>query len=141
MREDLQRQLATRVTVEVPDALIAHELDRRVERVAHRLLEEQVDPRKAPVDWHAFRDQQRPGATAAVRSTLVLDEIAGREAIEVTGDDVNQEIARQATLGGRTEAAVRALIEKQGGVGRLRTGLRREKAIDFLMARATIVVA
>ena len=141
VREDLQRQLATRVTVEVPDALLAHELDRGVERVAHRLLEEQVDPRKAPVDWQAFRDQQRPGATAAVRSTLVLDEIAGREAIEVTGDDVNQEIARQATLGGRTEAAVRALIEKQGGVGRLRTGLRREKAIDFLMARATIVVA
>ena len=141
IREDLLRQLANRVSGEVPDALIAQELDRRIERVARRLLEEQVDPRKAPVDWQAFREQQRPGATAAVRSTLVLDEIADREAIEVTDDDVQREIARQATLTGRTEAAVRALVEKQGGVGRLRAGLRREKAIDFLMARATIVVA
>lgn len=141
VREDLLRQLANRVTVEVPDALIAQELDRRVERVARRLLEEQVDPRRAPVDWQAFREQQREGATAAVRSTLVLDEIADREAVEVTDDDVQQEIERQATLSGRTETAVRALLEKQGGVGRLRAGLRREKAIDFLMARATIVVA
>ena len=35
-------------------------------------------------------------------------------------------------------AAVRAALEKEGGLSRIYTGLRREKAVDFVMARATI---
>jgi hypothetical protein len=33
---------------------------------------------------------------------------------------------------------VRAEIEKDQGLSRVRAGLRREKTIDFLMARATL---
>ena len=139
VRQDLLRQLASRVTVEVPEALIARELDRRVEQVARRLLEEQIDPRQARIDWEAFREQQRASATDTVRGTLVLDEIAGREAVEVTGGDVEQEVERQAALSGRTPQAVRALLEKDGGIGRLTAVLRREKAIALLMQRTTIV--
>jgi trigger factor len=139
VRQDLLRQLANRVTVEVPEALIARELDRRVEQVARRLLEERVDPREARIDWDAFREQQRASATDTVRGTLVLDTIADREEIEVTGGDVDQEVERQAALSGRTPQAVRALLEKDGGIRRFRAGLRREKAIALLMKRATIV--
>jgi hypothetical protein len=39
---------------------------------------------------------------------------------------------------GRTAAAVRAGLEKEGGLSRVYAGLRREKSIDFIMARATI---
>jgi trigger factor len=139
VRQDLLRQLANRVTVEVPQALIARELDRRTEQVARRLIEEQVDPRQARIDWDAFREQQREPATDTVRGTLVLDEIADREAVEVTSEDLDQEIERQAALGGRTPQAVRALLEKDHGLGRLKAGLRREKAIALLLRRATIV--
>ena len=139
VRQDLLRQIANRVTVEVPEALIARELDRRVEQVVRRLVEEQVDPRQARVDWDAFREQQRASATDTVRGTLVLEEIADREAVEVTGEDVDREIERQAALSGRTPQAVRALLEKDGGTARLKAGLRREKAIALLMKRATIV--
>jgi hypothetical protein len=34
--------------------------------------------------------------------------------------------------------AVRAALEKDGGLSRVYGGLKREKSIDFLMARATI---
>ena len=139
VRQDLLRQLANRMTVEVPEALIARELDRRTEQVARRLLEEQVDPRQARIDWDAFREQQRPAATETVRGTLVLDEIASRESVEVTDGEVDQEIDRQAELSGRTPQAVRALLAKDGGIGRLQANLRREKAIALLMKRATIV--
>ena len=139
IRQDLLRQLANRVTVEVPESLIAHELDRRAEQVARRLLEERVDPRQARIDWDAFREQQRSSATDTVRGTLVLDEIARQESVDVSGEDVDREVERQAALSGRTPQAVRALLEKDGGVKRLKGGLRREKAIALLMTRATIV--
>ena len=141
LRGELLRQLANRVTVEVPTALVERELDRRIEQVAQRLAAEGVDPRNAPVDWQGFRQQQRPSATDAVRSTLVVDEIARRESIEAGEDDVTREIDRQAALSGRTPVAVRALVEQQGGMARLQAGLRRERAIEFLLARATIIHA
>lgn len=141
VRGDLLRQLANRVAVDVPTALVERELDRRIEQVAQRLAAEGVDPRQAPVDWRALREQQRAAATDAVRGTLMLDEIARRESIDVDDDDVNREIDRQAQLARRTPAAARALIEQQGGTGRLQAGLRREKTVDFLMSRATIIHA
>ena len=141
VRSDLLRQLANRMTAEVPVSLIDRELDRRVEQVAQRLAAEGVDPRDAPVDWPALREQQRGAATNAVRGTLVLDEIARRESIEAGDDDVAREIDRQAELTGRTAAAVRARIEQERGATGLRSVLRRQKAVDFLLARATIIHA
>ena len=139
VRQDLLRQLANRVAFEVPEALVARELDRRAEQVVRRLQADRMDPRQTRIDWTAFREQQRASAADAVRGMLVLDEIASREAVEVSGEDVEREVERQAALSGRTPQAVRALFEKNGGTGRLTAELRREKAIALLMRRATVV--
>ena len=100
-----------------------------------------IDPREAKIDWNALREQQRVGAEDAVRSTLMLDAIATREEIHMTDDDVTQEIERQAAASGRTPSAVRAFIEKDGGMVRLHAGLEREKAIDILLSHSKIVSA
>lgn len=138
VRADLMKQLATRVSFEVPQSLIERETDRRLEEFAGRLVDQGIDPRKAGLDWKAFRDAQRDPAREAVASALVLDEVARREHLEVTNAEVDQEIERYAERTERTPAAVRAALEKEGGLSRIYTGLRREKSIDFLMARATI---
>jgi len=138
VRSDLMKQLAARVSFEVPHSLIERETDRRLEDFAGRLVDQGIDPRKAGLDWKAFRDAQRDPAREAVASALLLDEVARREHLEVTNDEVDQEIERYAERTRRTPAAVRAALEKEGGLSRIYTGLRREKSIDFLMARATI---
>ena len=138
VRADLMKQLAARVSFEVPEPLVEREIDRRLEDFAGRLVDQGVDPRKAGLDWKAFREAQRNAAREAVASALVLDEVARREQIEAAASDVEQEISRYAERTGRTPAAVRAALEKEGGLSRIYTGLRREKSIDFLMARATI---
>ena len=125
----------------VPDALIEQELDRRVEEFARRLIEQQVDPRKAGIDWNEFRSAQRDAATESVKAMVVLDEIARREPVVVGDEDLAQEIARFAERSGRTPEAVRAQLEKDNGVTRLRGGLRREKTVDLLLANASITTA
>jgi trigger factor len=64
--------------------------------------------------------------------------VARREQLEASDEEVEQEVAQYAERLGRTPAAVRAEIEKERGLSRVRAGLRREKAVDFLLARATI---
>jgi trigger factor len=139
MRAALMKQLAGRVTFDVPPALLEREIDRRVEEFVRRLIDQQIDPMNTNVDWEEFRERQREAASEAVRGALVLDEVARREAVAVSNDDVEAEIARYAERTGRTPAAVRARLEKEGGIGRLYNGLRRERTIDFLLSRATIV--
>ena len=138
VRADLLAQMAGRVTFDVPEALLTREVDRRVEEFVRRLIEQQVDPMKANINWEEFRDRQREPAVEAVRGALVLDEVARREHLTVTDEDVEREVGRYAERSSRTPAAVRARLEQEGGISRLYTGLRREKAIDFLLARATI---
>ena len=138
-RADLLRQLATRVDFEIPEALIEREIDRRTEEFVRRLSEQGVDPRAAGIDWQAFRDKQRESGRETVASALVLDEVARREQLAVESRELDAEIEKYAAATGRPGAAVRARLEKEGGISRLYMGLRREKAVDFLRTRATIV--
>jgi len=141
IRADLMKQLAARVPFEVPPSLVERELDRRIEDFANRLIEQNIDPRQAGIDWNAFRESQHDVAREAVAGAIVLDEVARRENLDVSNEEFEREIGRYAERTGRTPAAVRARLEKEGGLSRVSAGLRREKSIDFLMARATISAA
>jgi trigger factor len=139
LRNDLLRQLAGRVSFEIPEALLDREVERRTEEFVRRLYEQGVDPRQANIDWQGFRDHQRDPAREAVASAIVLDEVARREQIGVEPAELDAEIERYAAATGRTPDAVRARLEKEGGISRLYMGLRREKAVDLVRSRATIV--
>jgi trigger factor len=138
LRGDLLKELSARVTVDIPDALVERELDRRTEEFARRLMDQNIDPRKANIDWDGFRDSQRDASRDSVKSALVLDEIARREQIEVTDADLDKDVADYAERSGLTPAAVRARLEKDGALSRLSAGLRREKAIDFVLSKAQV---
>ena len=139
VRSDLLKELSARVTFDVPETLVERELDRRVEDFAHRLVEQQIDLKRTNIDWDGFRNGQREASREAVKSALVLDEVARREGLVVTDEDVEREISRYAERSGRTPAAVRAQLEKEGALSRLMGGLGREKALDFIMTRVQII--
>jgi trigger factor len=139
VRQDLLRQLARRVTFDVPEALVSREIDRRMEDFVQQLAAQRVDPRQINVDWQQFRDGQREAAVETVKCAIVLDEIARREDIHVSEAEVEAEIARYAEGAGQPASAVRQRLARDGAIGRIYTGLRRERAIDYVLGRATIL--
>src|SRR4051794_19818200 len=114
LRGELMKQLAARVPFDIPPTLVEREIDRRLEDFGGRLMQQNVDPREAGIDWGAFRESQRAVAKEAVGGALVLDEVARKESIDVSDAEIEQEIARYAERAGRTPAAVRAALEKEG---------------------------
>ena len=139
MRADLLRQLASRVQFDVPASLVDREIDRRVEEFVRRLIEQQIDPMRTNINWEEFRERQKEAASEAVKSALVLDEVARREGLTASESEVEAEVQRYAERTGRSAAAVRARLEKEGGLGRLHSGLRREKTVNFLLSKATVI--
>lgn len=141
VRAEVLKALAGRVPFDAPAALVDREVDRRLEDFATRLMAQQIDPRTAGIDWVSFREAQREPAVEAVKSAIALDEIARREDIGVSEVEIDQEVERYAQQLQRTPAAVRARLEQDGGLARLALGIRREKALGHVMARATITEA
>jgi trigger factor len=139
IRSDLLRQLASRVGFDPPEPLVAREIDRRLRDLVGRLVEAGVDPERARIDWEEYRAEQRGPATDTVKSVLILDDVARREGVTVTSDEIETELGRLAARTGRSVPAVRARLEKEGALSQLVTGMRRDKTVEFLMSRATIV--
>ena len=133
------RQLASRVPFDVPESLLDREIDRRVEEFVRRLIEQQIDPMKTNINWEEFRQRQREPAIEAVKGAMALDEVARREHLQASDEEIEAEVARYAERTGRTPAALRARLEKEGGVARLGSGLRREKTVEFLLGKATVI--
>jgi trigger factor len=138
VRAALMKQLATRVPFPLPAPLVERELDRRLEDFARRMMEQGIDPRQAGVDWQAFRESQRDAAVEAAGGAVYLDQLARHEQIDVSAEEIDQEVGRYAERTGRTPAAVRAALDKEQGLSRVASGIRREKSIEFLLSRATM---
>jgi len=138
VRHDLLHELAGRVK-SAPAVLVDREIDRRLEELVRRLMEQRIDPMKADINWQEFRERQRQPAEETVKSTLVLDEISRRENIEVTEEDLAAEIAKFAERSGRTPTAVRARLEKEDGLDRVRAGIRREKTMSWVLEKVTVI--
>jgi trigger factor len=140
-RQELLEQLAKRVPFDVPEVLVARETDRRVEEFVRQLIDQRIDPMKAEINWEEFRTQQREPAVDTVKCMLVLDEIARRETLVVEDAEIDAEIARYAQQANQPVATVRHRLEHEGAISRIYAGLRREKAIDFALAQATVLEA
>jgi trigger factor len=138
LRADLLKELAARVRVDIPDSLVERELDRRTEEFARRLMDQNIDPRRANIDWDQFRDSQRDASRESVKSALVLDEISRRENVAISDEELDSHVAQYASRSELTPAALRARLEKEGALARLAAGLRREKTIDYVLSQAQV---
>ncbi len=138
VRHELLAALSGRVKA-TPDVLVDQEIDRRLEEFLRRLMDQGIDPMKANINWEDFRERQRGPAADTVRGTLVIDEIARREKLETTDEDLAAEISRFAERSGRTPAAIRARLEKEGALDRLSAGVRREKTVKWLRDHANVI--
>ncbi len=64
LRGEVLKQLSERITFELPTSLVEREIDRRLEEFARQLMQQNVDPRQAGIDWAQFREAQREPARA-----------------------------------------------------------------------------
>jgi trigger factor len=131
-REKLLAQLIQGHDFPVPQALVEHQMDSRLERTVRSLAAQGVDPRAVNVDWVALRSRQKDRSIEDVKAELLLDRIATAENIDMTEEDLEKEIAAIAQRSGESATAVRANLTRQGALDRMKSKLRSEKTLDWL---------
>ncbi len=122
----------------VPEALVEHQMDVRLERVVRSLAAQGVDPRAVNVDWVTLRRRQQERASDDVKAELIIDRIASTENIDVADADLEKELQHLAGHSGESVEAIRARLTKQGALDRMKGKLRSDKTLDWLAQNSRI---
>ena len=142
-QKDLQREKVIGELVKlhdfpVPESLVEHQMDVRLERVVRSLAQQGVDPRAVNIDWVTLRRRQEDRAKDDVKAELVIDRIATEEKIDVTDEELEHELEHMASHSGESAEVLRARLTKQGALDRMKAKLRSDKTIDWLAQNASV---
>jgi trigger factor len=121
----------------VPQAMVESQIEIRLERGLRALVQQGMrteDMRK--MDFARLREGQREAATREVKASLLLEKIADAEKIEVSDEEMDNEIAALARQSQQTPEAVRTRLTQDGSLDRIRTRIRNEKTLDLLYSRS-----
>ena len=82
------------------------------------------------------RAGQREAALREVKASLILEQIADEEKIEVTDEELDHEVDALASQSKQTVEQVRARLTQDGGLDRIRHRLRNEKTLNSLYRKS-----
>jgi trigger factor len=120
----------------VPESLVQEKIDERLERGLRALAAQGMNTEQMrKLDFGRLRAAQRDGAAAEVRSSILLDRIAGEENISVSDEELDRELQLAALQSREPVEALRKRLTDDGGLARIREQLRREKTASVLYER------
>jgi trigger factor len=136
-KDKIVEQLVSRHEFPVPDSLVEHQIDIRLERGLRALAAQgmrQEDMRR--MDFPRLREAQRDQARREVKASLILEKIADQEKIEVSDDELEREVEAVARQSQQPAEAIRARLAKEGALERIRHRIRSEKTLEYLYSRS-----
>ncbi len=138
LRADLMQQLVEDHQFEVPQSLIDHQANYRLETMVRDMISRGVDPRSQNLNWEEAQEELKVQATEDVRSSLLLERIAEEEKIEVSKDEIEAEIQAIARSSQQPIEQVRSVLTKEGGERSIANRLRNRKALELLVENARV---
>ncbi len=122
----------------VPRVLVEAKLDDKMEKVAGQLLSQGLDPRTLGVDWQKMREDSRGDADREARAGLILEKIAESEKIAVSEEELDELIRDLAADGREPPAAMKTRLTREGGLDRLKSTRRAQKALEWIYQNASL---
>jgi trigger factor len=132
-KDKLVAELVKRNDFEVPESLVEHQIDIRLDRGLRALAAQGMkteDMKK--MDLNRLRAGQRDQAVQEVKAALLLEKIAEEEKLEVSDAEIDREVEALAEQSKQTPEAIRSRLTRDGALDRIRNRIRNEKTLDFL---------
>ncbi len=136
-KDKLVEELVKRNDFPVPEAMLNEQIDIRLERGLRALAAQGMRTEDMKrMDFGRLRAGQQEAALREVKASLILEQIANEEKIEVSDEEFDHDIEALATQSKQTVEQVRARLTQDGGLDRIRHRLRNEKTLDSLYRRS-----
>ena len=138
LRAEVMRKLLETHQFEVPETLVEQQTSHRMEGVIRDMINRGIDPRKQELNWDGARSELKVQAEDDVRATMLLEQIAEDENINVSDEEVDAELEAIAIASRQPKEQVLAALTKNGGERSIATTLRNRKALDLLIENALV---
>ena len=136
-KDQIVEELVKRNDFPVPDAMLDQQIDLRLERGLRALAAQGMRTEDMKrMDFPRLRAGQHDAALREVKASLILEQIAGEEKVEVSDDELDRELDALAVQSKQPLEQVRARLTQDGGLDRIRHRIRNEKTLDFLYRRS-----
>jgi len=134
LREELVVKAAENAEADIPQAMIDTELDRMMKEFEQRLQMQGMNLELyfqfSGQDENALKEQMKEDAEKRVKSNLTLEAIAKAENLQVTDEEVEEELSKMAEAYNMPVENIKQAIGSTDG---MKEDLKVRKAIDFLV--------
>lgn len=136
-QQQLLDQLSSRVEVPIPPSMLESQLNYLLERKREQMEQQGKSPETLGSD-EELREQFRPEAEENVKKQLILLEIAGKEELTVSDQEVERQVQRLAQENGQDPQQLKQYYEQNNLMFALRDSLLADKAMETLYQYAQV---
>jgi trigger factor len=141
-KEEAVVALCKHAELHIPEPLLDIETRHRIEKFKEQLEKDGLSLERylelTSRDFASIEKELRKMAHWGLKKFFVLQEYAKKYAIEVTEEDLAEELERLARISGKTREAVREILERNGKIEEVRERLRDRKILDDLASRVKV---
>lgn len=141
MRNVLVEKVSANTEVEVPEAMVQHQIDNMLMELNYQLqyqglnLEQLLQMTGRGLD--ELREERRADAERLVKSSLVLEAIAEKENVEANDADVDAELEKMAAMYNMEVEKIKSSL-RETDIEDIKGQIKIRKTLDLLVENATI---
>ena len=141
MRNALVEKVSANTEVEVPEAMVQHQIDNMLMELNYQLqyqglnLEQLLQMTGRGLD--ELREERRADAERLVKSSLVLQAIAEKENVEANDADVDDELEKMAAMYNMEVEKIKSSL-RETDIEDIKGQIKIRKTLDLLVENATI---
>ena len=141
MRNALVEKVSANTEVEVPEAMVQHQIDNMLMELNYQLqyqglnLEQLLQMTGRGLD--ELREERRADAERLVKSSLVLEAIAEKENVEANDADVDDELEKMAAMYKKKKKKIKSSL-RETDIEDIKGQIKIRKTLDLLVENATI---
>jgi trigger factor len=127
-RDRMLDELVARYSFPVPETFVQQQIDARLERGLRALAQQGMSSdAMRQLDFGRLREAQRDQAVSEVKVSLILDQVAERENIVVSDEDLERELLMLSIQAREPLESMHKRLKEDGSLDRIREQMRREK--------------
>ena len=137
-REQVFEYLLDQTSLELPKRISEAQVARSIERQRMELLYRGEDPEAVEKQLAEMREQTQDQAINRLKLLFIMDKIARHFEIDVNDQEINGRIAMIARQRNERPEAVRAELQKTGGIQEVARQIVEHKAADRIVDQASV---
>lgn len=138
LREKLVTALIERNPIEVPEAMIAKQLDYMFENISNRMQSQGMSVAMLGITPENFRENYRETAVEQVSGNLILEAIGHQEGIHADESEIDAKLEEIATMANAPLETVKKYYATAEARSGLMAQITEEKVIRFLLESARV---